>query len=449
MSTLTSVAHPESPAIAPVRNLKGKRVGMVLFSTYPADPRPHRAAEALLREGMSVDLICLREANETARERHGGLDVIRVPLTHRRGNKLSYMYKYSAFIVVSAAILAWRSIRRRYDLIYVHNMPDILVISALVPKMLGAKVILDQHDPMPEVMKTIFGLDERSFSVLLLTWLEKWSIASADRVITVNAACKRIFGSRSCSPKKIAVVMNSPDEEIFPFQAAQFPTAIHNPIERRFVMMYHGSLVERNGLDLAVEALAKVRLTFPRVELRIFGRETPFLQAVMGEVQAQGLSGYVSYLGPRTLEALVGEIKDCDVGVIPNQRSAFADINTPTRIFEYLALGKPVIAPRTSGIEDYFGPDSLMYFDCGDAADLARAMVSVASHYSDAIENARRGQQVYLAHTWTQERNSLIEAVSTLLSRQGSARSQDLGHGSVTASLQSVGQTYEGHTSAD
>ena len=415
MSALTSVAHPESPALAPGRSLKGKRVGMVLFSSYPADPRPRRAAEALLKEGMSVDLICLQDGNATRRERHENLDITRVPLAHRRGNKISYIYKYSAFIALSAAILAWRAIRRRYDLIYVHNMPDVLVASALVPKLLGAKVILDQHDPMPEVMKTIFGLDERSFGVRLLTWLEKWSMARTDRVITVNVACKRIFGSRSCRPEKIAVVMNSPDDTIFPFRLVQPLTSLNESLERRFVMMYHGSLVERNGLDLAVQALAKVRTTMQRAELRIYGRETPFLQCVMSQVHSLGLKDCVSYMGPRSLEGLVGDIEGCDVGVIPNQRSAFADINPPTRIFEYLALGKPVIAPQTQGIEDYFGSNSLLYFDCGNADDLASAMLSAACHYRDAIENARRGQQVYLAHTWTQERNTLVGAVADLL----------------------------------
>jgi glycosyltransferase involved in cell wall biosynthesis len=388
---------------------------MLLFSTYPSDPRPRRAAEALLKEGMSVDLICLEDGNSPAWESRASFCVRRLPLTHRRGNKISYVYKYSAFIFLSGAILAWRSLRRRYDLIYVHNMPDVLVASALVPKLLGAKVILDQHDPMPEVMKTIFGLDDRSFGVRLLTWLEKWSIRRADRVITVNLACKRIFGSRSCRPEKIAVVMNSPDEDIFPFRAAQPLTATTHSPEKRFVMMYHGSLVERNGLDLAVEAFAKIRANLPAAVLKIYGRETLFLQAVMRHVQTLGLSDCVSYLGPRSLEALVGEIEGCDVGVIPNQRSAFADINTPTRIFEYLALGKPVIAPRTRGIEDYFGPDTLLYFDCGNSDDLGRAMLSAASHYCDAVETARRGQHVYLAHSWTQEKDTLVGAVADLL----------------------------------
>ena len=103
---------------------------------------------------------------------------------------------------MSAGLLAWRSLRQRYDLVYIHNMPDVLVLSALIPKIFGAKVILDLHDPMPELMTTIFNLDKDSFAVRLIGRLEKWSMALADRVLTVNIACKRIFGSRSVAQKK-------------------------------------------------------------------------------------------------------------------------------------------------------------------------------------------------------------------------------------------------------
>ena len=96
-------------------------------------------------------------------------------------------------------------------------MPDVLVFSAIVPKLLGAKVILDLHDPMPELMRTIFNLPEESFSVVMLKRLEKWSIRFADLVLTVNLACRKIYSSRSCQPDKIKVVINSPDERCLRF----------------------------------------------------------------------------------------------------------------------------------------------------------------------------------------------------------------------------------------
>ncbi len=390
---------------------------MVSFSPFPFDPRPRRATAALLNEGMKVELICIGEDKAPRRETLNGIEVYRVPIAKQRGGKLVYFYQYSAFIIISSFIFAWRSLRKRYDLIYVNNMPDVLVFCALVPKMFGAKVILDLHDPMPELMTTIFNLAENSLSVGLIKWLERWSIASANLVLTVNVACKRIFSSRSCPAEKIGVVMNAPDGKIFAFRAANSYGTRSNPSTKPFVIMYHGSLVERNGLDLAVDALALVREAIPFAELRVYGHKNAYLERVLERAREKGVQDCVHFLGPRRLEDLVGEISGCDVGVIPNHRSAFADINTPTRIFEYLAQGKPVIAPRTPGILDYFNTDSLFFFESGDAKELAEKIVYVSSHPEVAVEIAVRGQKVFLAHTWDEERQTLVNLVSGLYER--------------------------------
>jgi glycosyltransferase involved in cell wall biosynthesis len=391
---------------------------MVSFSPYPADPRPRRAVDTLLDDGMSVDLICLNNGEGAHREVSGKLNILRLPIEHRRGNKFSYLYNYGAFIFLAGSIFALRSIRRRYDLVYVHNMPDILVLSSVVPKVLGAKVLLDLHDPMPELMMTIFGLGAGSGSVRLLQRLEKLSIALSDVVVTVNIACKRIFASRSCRTDKIAVVMNSPDETTFPLRK---PELRQSASADRFVIMYHGSLVERNGLDLAVQALDQVRRSVPSGELRIYGRRTAFLDRVMGEAHDKGLGDSVHYFGPKSLEELVPEIAACDVGVIPNHRSAFTEINTPTRIFEYLACGKPVITPRATGICDYFADGSLVFFEIGKANDLAKQIEYVFYNPAEVYEIVKRGQEVYRDHCWSSERQRLRRLVAGLLAEDSSA----------------------------
>lgn len=393
---------------------------MISLSPYPGDPRPRRAAETLLNEGMTVDFICIADGKFPRREKANGLDVRRLAIEHRRGGKLAYAYEYASFILATASILAWRSLKKRYDLVYVHNMPDVLVVSALFPKLLGAKVVLDQHDPMPELMTTIFNLDASSFVVRFMTWLEKWSIARVHHLITVNVACKRIFCGRSCPAEKISVVMNAPDDKIFQFRAAE-PMSGGDATRKPFVLMYHGSLVERNGLDLAVEALAQVREQIPSAQLKIYGRKTPFLDKVMGEIRTKQLEDCVQYLGPKKLEELVAEIAACDVGVIPNQRSAFSEINTPTRIFEYLALGKPVIAPRAGGICDYFHEDSLVFFELGNAGDLAERIQYVYTHPAEVFEIARRGQEIYRDHNWPTERKRLTDVVSGLVGARAKA----------------------------
>jgi len=127
-----------------------------------------------------------------------GVDILRIPLQRRRTGPVGYVFQYVAFILISTVVVGLRSLTRRYDLVYVHNMPDVLVLSALIPKVLGAKVILDLHDPMPELMMTIFDLDQESWWVRILKRLEKWSLRLADLVLTVNLACEKLFVSRGC-----------------------------------------------------------------------------------------------------------------------------------------------------------------------------------------------------------------------------------------------------------
>jgi glycosyltransferase involved in cell wall biosynthesis len=404
-------------ASSKIRRFRDRRAAVLLFSHYPADPRPRRAAEALAAQGASIDFICLRDNDEPANETYGNINVTRVRLKRRRGGTLGYVGQYTAFVLASFFYLTSRSLIRRYDLVHVHNMPDVLVFAAIVPKLLGAKVILDLHDPMPELMQTIFNLPENSFSVVVLKRLEKWSIRFADLVLTVNLACKKIYSSRSCQPHKIKVVINSPDDEIFGFQPGGVcaVNGKNGDGTKPFVILYHGSLVQRNGFDLAVESLEKVKKTIPSVRLRVCGKRTSFFEKVMESARHRGLDRNVDYLGVCNLKEIVTAIEDCDLGIIPNHRNIFTEINTPTRIFEYLALAKPVIAPKAKGIQDYFGDNDLIFFELGDADDLARKIEFAFSHPAEVAETVKRGQEIYRSHTWSRERLSLLNFISELL----------------------------------
>lgn len=407
---------PASEEAAPSQSLRGQRVGVVVFSHYPSDPRPRREAETLAQLGMEVDVICLKKDDaEPSSETFNGVRITRLPLKRRREGKLSYLLQYGTFILGAFFLLAFRSVGRRYRLVHVHNMPDVLVFSALVPKILGAKVILDLHDPMPELMMTIFGISENSFAVRLMKRLEKISIWFADAAVTVNLACKKIFSSRSCRAEKVHVVMNSPDERIFKYRDFSSMAAKNRLAGKPFILMYHGSLVERHGLDLAVQAVGSLKESIPGIQLRVYGRSTPFLEQVMESVRRDGLQDQVTFLPERNLEQIVDAIDECDVGIIPNRRSIFTELNTPTRIFEYLSRGKPVIAPAAPGIQDYFPHDSLVFFNLGDATDLAKKIDYVFKNPVEVDAIVSRGQGVYSAHRWGAERAGFVDLVTRLV----------------------------------
>ncbi|MCK6501547.1 MAG: glycosyltransferase, partial [Nitrospira sp.] len=273
--------------------LAGLRAAAVLYSYYPADPRPRRAAEAMADAGAQVDMICLRENAATPTEEViNGVHVTRVPLQRRRAGKLTYVWQYLAFTVLSFLTLTRRSLRRRYDVVHTHNMPDFLVFASLVPRLQGAKILLDLHDPMPELCMSIFGLKQESLMVKLLRWIERLSLRFAHLGITPNLAFKKLFVSRSCPDDKMLIVMNSPQEHLFPLHAVtEAPAPPKTPnAQEPYIIMFHGSLVHRHGLDIAVEALEIVRKTLPAAELRVFGAPTPYLEEVLELARSKNMA---------------------------------------------------------------------------------------------------------------------------------------------------------------
>ena len=412
------ISARQSPQNVEPAPLRSRHAAVVVFSHYPSDPRPRREAESLVQLGMEVDVISIQQTpDEPRREKVNGVNILRLPIRHQRSGKFTYVIQYGAFILGAFFLLAIRSFTKRYALVHVHNMPDVLVFSALIPKLRGGGVILDLHDPMPELMMTIYGLHRESFGVRLMNLLEKWSVRFADVVLTPNISFAKLFTARSCQAEKLQVVMNSPDERIFEFRAAGLKNIGTSQGIKPFIIMYHGALVERHGLDLAVLAVEALRSSIPDAQLHIYGRTTPFFDEVMQMVRNRGLEGVVQYQGAKNLNQIVSAIDACDVGIIPNRQSVFTEINMPTRIFEYLARAKPVIVPDTTGIRDYFNQEEIIFFLPEDVKDLTQKIQFVHSKPGQVNEIIVRGQQVYRSHRWHAEESKFQGVVRELIAK--------------------------------
>ncbi|MEO6995122.1 MAG: glycosyltransferase family 4 protein, partial [Lacunisphaera sp.] len=340
-----------------------------------------------------------------------GVNIFRVSLTFQRQSKWIYLWQYARFFAASAWFLTRRGWWRKYDLVHVHNMPDVLVFSALFAKIRGAKIILDLHDPMPELMMNIYKLSATSWAVGLLRHLEKWSIWFSDQALTPNISFKNLFVSRhSCRPEKMEVVMNSPLENVF----RPSPSPLHQRREA-FRIMHHGCILHRHGVDQLVEAVNLVRTRIPEVQLDIYGLHTPFTDSIISLIKELSLEEVVHYHGPKSQAEIVQAIQQTDLGVVPNRHSAFTEINFPTRIFEYLAVRRPVIVPATTGICDYFKRNEIVMFEAGNVDDLASKILWVYENPSAAAEIMARGIQVYQANLWSDQKRRFLQAVVKLI----------------------------------
>lgn len=401
------------------------QAAVVLYSYYASDPRPRRESEALRRAGAAVDVICLRKnSSEAAFENINGVNVFRIPLKRRRAGKLVYILQYACFLAASFFLLSLWSFKKRYKLIHVHNMPDFLVFSGLVPRLGGAKIILDLHDPMPELFQSIYGLRENHLVVAWLKQMEKRSIAFADFVITPNVAFKELFTSRSCPGKKIQTVMNSPETRIFNFEnyhdanggrvnGSKVPVFS----KTSFTLMYHGLIVERHGLDLAVEAVAQLYSRIPGITLHLFGEPTEYLEKIFALAQKLNLKNAIHFHGFKTLPEIARNIVQADLGIVPNRLSVFTQINFPTRIFEYIAMNKPVIVPSTRGIRDYFNDEEILFFEPDNVNDLARKIEWASQNPAGLRRLLENGRRVYEKNRWESEQEKFLGLVNGLLSQ--------------------------------
>src|SRR5688500_10379410 len=153
---------------------------IISHSHYPYDARVSRQARALVLAGHEVDVICLKYEDQPFVQRADGVTVYHVPLGRLRGGALRYLFEFVAFQVAATALAAALHLRRRYRVVETTSVPDWLVFAAIVPKLLGARVLLDLHECMPEYGATKYGVPMEHRMVRVLTFLERISIGIAD-----------------------------------------------------------------------------------------------------------------------------------------------------------------------------------------------------------------------------------------------------------------------------
>lgn len=209
--------------------------------------------------------------------------------------------------------------------------------------------------------------------------------------------------------------MNTPLEQVFPLCEPAKEEASSDPT-RPFVLMYHGTLVERHGLHTAIEAMSGLRERIPGLRFDIYGEETGYLkERILPLVSRLGLKDRVEFFGEQPQAVIAQAVANCSLGVVPNLRTVFTEINFPTRIFEYLALGKPVIVPDTRGVRDYFGADQILFFKPGDVVSLASKIQWVFDNPQKTGALVRAGQEVYRRHLWKDEEWRMIALLSRLV----------------------------------
>jgi glycosyltransferase involved in cell wall biosynthesis len=414
--------HGQLEADAGQRAKPKPRVCMVSLCYYRADPRLQRQAEALVAAGYQVDVICQRQPTEPQRERLGDVTVHRLGGTKYRGRSLArYALVYGQFFV--RALVAVTSLHRRhgYAAIQVYSMPEALVLTALVPRLTGVPLVYDAGDLTTELYAAKFGT-RGGFVAAGALRLQEWlGLSLADLVVTVHEDYRSRLLARAVPAERICVVMNLPDDRRFhPGLRAAALAAPRQPTDE-LVMVHHGSLVERYGADLAVEAVARLRGRFPGLRLEVYGDgdlrpRLADLVARLGVADRVRLSpGYVP------LDELPPLLARADMAVVPTRADPFTETILPNKLLEYLALGLPTVVSRTRTVEAHVESDVVEYCAPGDLADLGAAIERVCASATHRETLSRRALAWSAAHRWADAAAAYAAAINAVVAQHGRA----------------------------
>jgi glycosyltransferase involved in cell wall biosynthesis len=386
---------------------------MVSQHQYPLPGHPTlvRNVATLLAQGVEIDLVCVTSrlcAGLRLPDRPGlrlyGLPM--KPLQAASGAGASrfpalwYPFKFFAFFLWAVFVVSALAARRRYDVVQVDTIPDLLVFSTVVPRLRGTPVVLYVYDLMPEMAAIRLGLGPDDLRVRLITWIEQAATAWADRVITVTDLFRRRMVGRGLDSGKVTIVANS-------HPLADLPPRVPT---RPPVVVLPASLIRRYGAHVAIGAMAELRASWPDLTLHILG-QGEYLPALIELTTRLGLQDRIRFSPFLPWRQAMEHVRTAAVGVVPIIADGYGELILPNKVFEFVFLEVPFACSRLGGIEEHLPPDAVSYFEPGDVRGCAAQLHRLLADPVAARHQARRAKQAMADLGWEHMSGQYLRAL--------------------------------------
>ncbi len=387
---------------------------MVAYTEYSTDARIRREAETLASlSGFDVRLLSLREGPAPREYEKNGVVIHELPIAKYQGKKSTrYILSYVRFMLLAFFKINQLLLRGALDLVHVHNMPDFLVFSAIVPRLVGKKLVLDVHDTILETFKVKFGWGGNGLLPSVLRLEERVSFAIAHRITCVNDVQREALLRRGVPPAKTYVSMNVPDPNLFNGVKEAFATKDHN--RGSFRVVYHATISKRLSLDVAIRAVVSLRSQIQGLEFHIVGSGDD-LEEFERLTRELGAEEMVIFAGNRSLDEIPGILSEMDVGVVPNDRNPATELMLPVKMMECIALGIPVVVPRLRAIQHYFSDDMVTYYEAGDPVSLSQALLELYQAPEKRHRKKKNALRFLDTYGWQRQKLDFIEFYNRLV----------------------------------
>lgn len=204
----------------------------------------------------------------------------------------------------------------------------------------------------------------------LVMLFEQWNVKYADHIIVVSQVLKNMLVARGVSAQKILVNPNGVDVAMFdPNNYQQKASELRRDlgITDKFVFGFIGSFSYWHGIEIISAMIPKVIAQNSRAHFLLVG-SGPLFEQCKNMIEKAGASNEVAFIGRVPYERAPEYLSACDAFLCPSQPNADGTpfFGSPTKLFEYMSMGKPIIASRVDQLCDIVDPSFGILVDHDD-----------------------------------------------------------------------------------
>lgn len=299
---------------------------------------------------------------------------------------------------------AWQLLtlsRSRVDAIQCRDKYWGSVIGLLVARLRGLPFFywcsypFPEHDAISASQQTgIRRLLGRAKAAVRFVLLYKWICRLADHVFVQSDRMKSDMHVYGIPLEKMTPVPMGVSARVFDWVKANKVAVVPNRV------VYLGTLAAVRQLDMLLEAFQRVKATVPGAQLMFVGDgDMPSERAnLMEKAHAMGLDNDVVFTGFVPMEDAWRLSSSASVCLSPFFPTPILASTSPTKLVEYLALGRPVVCndhPEQSRIIQESGAGICVKWSSGAFAD---AIVQLLQDPATAERMAQRGPSWVAAH---------------------------------------------------
>jgi len=373
-----------------MRNQRNRVLMILENCSYLRDARVGKEAKALKEKGYQVSVISPERSRLPSRVVIEDVTIYGFPHLSFFHGTLGYFLEYAYATLAIAVLSAYVGLVKGFDIIHIANPPDCIVLAAVLYKLIGKRIIYDQHDLSPELYKARFS---RSNPLLLrlqlrLEWL---SYQLADHIIVTNESYRKIaLGRGRQAESKVTVVRNGPELE----RLRRLTVDAELRKRSSNIIAFVGVVGYQDGLDCLCRALCSLRCDRKREDfLCIVVGDGDALSSVKSLAHQLGIENNVRFLGwIDDPDVYFRYLSTADICVAPEPSNKYNDHSTFVKIMEYMLAGKPIVAFDLP--ESRFSAEgAALYATPNDYRDFAAKLSTLMDNEALRLSMGKLGQQ--------------------------------------------------------